>query len=63
MKEVGLKIKLIFLRNLNSLRKNLIDMEAIKLIISIVMLLFLIKWIGKYVWSDDDDDWTNTLGY
>ena len=38
-------------------------MEAIKLIISIVMLLFLIKWIGKYVWSDDDDDWTNTLGY
>ena len=38
-------------------------MEAIKLIISIVMLLFLIKWIGKYVWPDDDDDWNNTLGY
>lgn len=38
-------------------------MEAIKLIISIVMLLFLIKWIGKYIWPGDDDDWTNTLGY
>lgn len=31
MKEVGLKIKLIFLRNLNSLRKNLIDMEEAEL--------------------------------
>jgi hypothetical protein len=38
-------------------------MEAIKLIVSIVILLCLIKWVGKVIWADDDDDWTNTLGY
>ncbi len=38
-------------------------MEAIKLIVSIVILICLIKWIGNFIWPDDDDDWTNTLGY
>jgi hypothetical protein len=38
-------------------------MEAIKLIVSIVILLFLIKWVGKSIWTDDDDDWHNNLQY
>ena len=39
-------------------------MEAIKLIVSIVILLFLIKWVGEFIWpDDDDDDWHNNLQY